>query len=119
MFTIDTNFRRVTGSNKGISNLPINLRVYSPHVLNITLIDLPGLTKVAVGDQPQDIEQQIRDMLLQVCALEDCNKKKIFWALVSPDKTETLTAKRPCPCPNVKCLSKTADPFLDTHPIWK
>ena len=29
---------RVTGSNKGISNLPINLRVYSPHVLNITLI---------------------------------------------------------------------------------
>ena len=22
---------RVTGSNKGISNLPINLRVYSPH----------------------------------------------------------------------------------------
>ena len=71
MFTNDTNFRRVTGSNKGISNLPINLRVYSPHVLNITLIDLPGLTKVAVGDQPQDIEQQIRDMLLQVCALKE------------------------------------------------
>ena len=80
MFTNDTNFRRVTGSNKGISNLPINLRVYSPHVLNITLIDLPGLTKVAVGDQPQDIEQQIRDMLLQVCAPEE---KKHYWALVS------------------------------------
>lgn len=24
---------RVTGSNKGISNIPINLRVYSPHGL--------------------------------------------------------------------------------------
>lgn len=33
---------RTTGSNKGISPVPINLRVYSPHVLNLTLIDLPG-----------------------------------------------------------------------------
>lgn len=33
---------RSTGSNKGISPVPINLRVYSPHVLNLTLIDLPG-----------------------------------------------------------------------------
>jgi len=39
---IEAETDRVTGGNKGISNLPINLRVYSPHVLNITLIDLPG-----------------------------------------------------------------------------
>ena len=78
MKEIEDETDRVTGTSKGISNLPINLRVYSPHVLSITLIDLPGLTKIAVGDQPQDIEQQIRDMLLQVCALEDCNKKKII-----------------------------------------
>lgn len=55
---------RQTGSNKGISPVPISLRVYSPHVLNLTLIDLPGLTKVPVGDQPADIEHQIREMLL-------------------------------------------------------
>ncbi|XP_073834775.1 dynamin-1 shibire isoform X6 [Musca autumnalis] len=63
---------RVTGSNKGISNIPINLRVYSPHVLNLTLIDLPGLTKVAIGDQPVDIEQQIRNMILQFIRKETC-----------------------------------------------
>ena len=63
---------RVTGSNKGISNIPINLRVYSPHVLNLTLIDLPGLTKVAIGDQPADIEQQIRNMILQFIRKETC-----------------------------------------------
>ncbi|ELT92971.1 hypothetical protein CAPTEDRAFT_98903, partial [Capitella teleta] len=40
---------RATGSNKGISNVPINLKVTSPNVLNLTLIDLPGMTKVAVG----------------------------------------------------------------------
>lgn len=30
----------------GISPHPINLRIYSPKVLTLTLIDLPGLTKV-------------------------------------------------------------------------
>lgn len=54
-----------TGKNVGISPQPINLRIFSPHVLTLTLIDLPGLTKVPVGDQPKDIEKQIRDMLLK------------------------------------------------------
>ena len=48
---------------QGISNKPINLKIFSPNVLNLTLVDLPGLTKVAVGDQPEDIEQQIKEML--------------------------------------------------------
>jgi dynamin GTPase len=41
-------------------------------VLNLTLIDLPGLTKVPVGDQPPDIEHQIRDMILTFIARETC-----------------------------------------------
>lgn len=43
-----------------------------PPVLNLTLVDLPGLTKVPVGDQPPDIEFQIRDMLLQFVTRENC-----------------------------------------------
>ncbi|CAG8474875.1 4119_t:CDS:10 [Ambispora gerdemannii] len=54
-----------TGKNAGISPQPINLRIYSPHVLTLTLVDLPGLTKVPVGDQPKDIEKQIREMILK------------------------------------------------------
>ncbi|GAA5845200.1 hypothetical protein JCM5353_003443 [Sporobolomyces roseus] len=54
-----------TGKNAGISPLPIGLRIFSPNVLTLTLVDLPGLTKVAVGDQPRDIEVQIRNMLLK------------------------------------------------------
>ncbi|KAL2018353.1 hypothetical protein VTK56DRAFT_956 [Thermocarpiscus australiensis] len=53
------------GRNAGISPAPINLRIYSPNVLNLTLVDLPGLTRVPVGDQPRDIERQIRDMILK------------------------------------------------------
>ncbi|RXN19949.1 dynamin-2 isoform X3 [Labeo rohita] len=69
---IEAETDRITGSNKGISPIPINLRVYSPHVLNLTLIDLPGMTKVAVGDQPPDIEHQIRDMIMQFITRESC-----------------------------------------------
>lgn len=38
---------RVAGQNKGISKLPIHLKIYSPNVLDLTLVDLPGLTKVS------------------------------------------------------------------------
>lgn len=54
-----------TGKNAGISPAPINLRIFSPNVLTLTLVDLPGLTKVPVGDQPRDIEKQIREMVLK------------------------------------------------------
>ncbi|KAL8198050.1 hypothetical protein R6Q57_024623 [Mikania cordata] len=40
---------RITGKSKQISPIPIHLSIYSPNVVNLTLIDLPGLTKVAVG----------------------------------------------------------------------
>uniref|UniRef100_A0AAR2L7Q6 Dynamin n=1 Tax=Pygocentrus nattereri TaxID=42514 RepID=A0AAR2L7Q6_PYGNA len=69
---IEAETDRITGQNKGISPVPINLRVYSPNVLNLTLVDLPGMTKVPVGDQPADIESQIRDMIMQFVTKENC-----------------------------------------------
>jgi len=41
-------------------------------VLNLTLIDLPGLTKVPIGDQPADIENQIKAMIFQFIKRENC-----------------------------------------------
>ena len=41
-------------------------------VLNITLIDLPGMTKIAVGDQPTDIGAQINDMIMQFICRDTC-----------------------------------------------
>ncbi|OCT85224.1 hypothetical protein XELAEV_18023388mg [Xenopus laevis] len=69
---IEEETERATGLNKGISAIPISLRIYSPHVLNLSLVDLPGVTKVPVGDQPADIEIQIRDMILQFISRENC-----------------------------------------------
>merc|ERR1711962_220596 len=62
---------RETGQDRGISRKPINLRIFSPHVLDLTLVDLPGMTKVAVGDQPKDIELQIRTMILEYIVQEN------------------------------------------------
>ena len=54
---------RLAGSNKGILNEPMYLKIFSIHVLTLTLVDLPGITKVPVGEQPEDIEGQIREMI--------------------------------------------------------
>ncbi|KAL7238401.1 hypothetical protein ACSBR2_004489 [Camellia fascicularis] len=54
---------RVTGKTKQISPIPIHLSIYSPNVVNLTLIDLPGLTKVAVEGQPESIVEDIENMV--------------------------------------------------------
>lgn len=54
---------RITGRTKQISNVPIHLSIYSPNVVNLTLIDLPGLTKVAVEGQPETIVEDIENMV--------------------------------------------------------
>ncbi|VAH83711.1 unnamed protein product [Triticum turgidum subsp. durum] len=63
---------REAGGNKGVSDRQIRLKIYSPNVLNITLVDLPGITKVPVGDQPTDIEARIRTMILSYIKHKTC-----------------------------------------------
>ncbi|KAK3675601.1 Dynamin-related GTPase protein [Recurvomyces mirabilis] len=65
---IENETTRIAGNNKGINRQPINLKVYSPHVLSLTLVDLPGLTKVPIGDQPTDIEKQTRTLISEYIA---------------------------------------------------
>ena len=65
---IENETSRIAGNNKGINRQPINLKIYSPHVLNLTLVDLPGLTKVPIGDQPVDIEKQTRTLISEYIA---------------------------------------------------
>ncbi|KAH0460986.1 hypothetical protein IEQ34_008561 [Dendrobium chrysotoxum] len=63
---------REAGANQGVSDKQIRLKIFSPNVLNITLVDLPGITKVPVGDQPSDIEARIRTMILSYIKHETC-----------------------------------------------
>lgn len=49
---IECETNRGIGTNKGVSDKQIRLKICSPHVLTMTLVDLPGITRVPVGDQP-------------------------------------------------------------------
>uniref|UniRef100_A0A8C2PWD6 Dynamin-1-like protein n=1 Tax=Cyprinus carpio TaxID=7962 RepID=A0A8C2PWD6_CYPCA len=69
---IENETERISGNNKGISDEPIQLKIFSPHVVNLTLVDLPGITKVPVGDQPKDIELQIRELILKYISNPNC-----------------------------------------------
>ncbi|KAL5705321.1 dynamin GTPase [Ranunculus cassubicifolius] len=69
---IQAETEREAGENKGVSDKQIRLKIYSPTVLDITLVDLPGITKVPVGDQPSDIEARIRTMILSYIKHPSC-----------------------------------------------
>lgn len=53
------------GGVKVVSPDPIYLTVYSANVPNLTLVDMPGLTKVPIDGQPPSIVQELDDMARQ------------------------------------------------------
>ncbi|XP_075398387.1 interferon-induced GTP-binding protein Mx1 [Tenrec ecaudatus] len=53
----------IAGEGMGISQELINLEISSSDVPDLTLIDLPGITRVAVGNQPADIGRQIKALI--------------------------------------------------------
>ncbi|XP_073157047.1 dynamin-related protein 5A [Henckelia pumila] len=63
---------RETGRSKQISSVPIYLSIYSPNVVNLTLIDLPGLTKVAVEGQSDSIVTDIENMVRTYIEKPNC-----------------------------------------------
>ncbi|KAF8771658.1 Dynamin-1 like protein [Argiope bruennichi] len=46
------------------SSVPIELKIYSPRVLKLTLVDLPELVRVAVDGQPEGNILEVRNMVL-------------------------------------------------------
>ena len=46
-----------------VSPVPISLKIVSKHVVDLTLVDLPGLVKVNVHAQSESIVQDLRDMV--------------------------------------------------------
>ena len=61
---------KVCGSNKGIVDQPIILQVFSTECPDLTVIDLPGITKIAIGDQVKDIEKITKRMVRRYCEEE-------------------------------------------------
>ena len=47
---IDTLTNEICGDEKQISNIPLRIKFFSNKVVDLLLVDLPGLTKNPVGD---------------------------------------------------------------------
>ena len=59
-------------------------------MLNLTLIDLPGITRVAIGDQPADIEKLIRNMIMRFIS----QKNSIILAVTAANTDLVCTGVR-------------------------
>ncbi|KAI6110202.1 P-loop containing nucleoside triphosphate hydrolase protein [Pisolithus croceorrhizus] len=65
---------------EAVSSEPIDLRIYSPHVPDLTLIDLPGYVQISSMDQPEELREKISSLcdkyirepniILAVCAAD-------------------------------------------------
>ncbi len=69
--TIEHLTDKVAGTEKFISADPIVLEVYSPSVPDLTLVDLPGITRIPIGKQPANIEEITKNLIRQYCGSPD------------------------------------------------
>ncbi|KAK4486457.1 hypothetical protein RD792_009137 [Penstemon davidsonii] len=58
-------------TRKGISNNPLTLIVKKKGVLDLTMVDLPGITRVPVHGQPEDIYEQISKIIKEFITPEE------------------------------------------------
>ncbi|XP_057552921.1 interferon-induced GTP-binding protein Mx1 isoform X2 [Hippopotamus amphibius kiboko] len=80
----------IAGEGTGISQELITLEVSSPHVPDLTLIDLPGITRIAVGNQPADIEYQIKSLIRKYIHRQETISLVVVPANVDIATTEAL-----------------------------
>jgi hypothetical protein len=75
-----TDLNLAVPASECVSNDPIDLRIYSPNVPDLTLIDLPGYVQISSMDQPETLKEKIAglcekyirepNIILAVCAAD-------------------------------------------------
>ncbi|XP_053471138.1 interferon-induced GTP-binding protein Mx2 [Ictalurus furcatus] len=80
----------IAGTGVGISDKLISLEVTSTNAPDLTLIDLPGITRVAVKDQPEDIGEQIKRLIQKFIAKQDTINLVVVPCNVDIATTEAL-----------------------------
>uniref|UniRef100_A0A8B9JWA8 Si:dkeyp-110c12.3 n=1 Tax=Astyanax mexicanus TaxID=7994 RepID=A0A8B9JWA8_ASTMX len=78
----------LAGEGVGICDELISLEITSPDVCDLTLIDLPGITRVPVKGQPEDIGDQIRRLILKFI-----EKKETINLVVVPCNVDIATTE--------------------------
>uniref|UniRef100_A0A9J7XI66 Uncharacterized protein n=2 Tax=Cyprinus carpio TaxID=7962 RepID=A0A9J7XI66_CYPCA len=80
----------LAGKGEGISHDMITLEIQSSDVPDLTLIDLPGIARVATGNQPLDIEEQIKDLIEKFIKRQETISLVVVPANIDIATTEAL-----------------------------
>ncbi|KAH6796375.1 hypothetical protein C2S51_037361 [Perilla frutescens var. frutescens] len=80
----------IAGRGKGISNSPLTLIVKKNGVPDLTMVDLPGITRVPVHGQPQDIYEQISKIIMEYITPEESIILNVLSASVDFSTCESI-----------------------------
>ncbi|KTG31851.1 hypothetical protein cypCar_00025663 [Cyprinus carpio] len=80
----------LAGNGEGISHEMITLEIQSCDVPDLTLIDLPGIARVATANQPKDIDKQIKDLIKKFIQRQETICLVVVPANVDITTTEAL-----------------------------
>ncbi|XP_040059231.2 interferon-induced GTP-binding protein Mx [Gasterosteus aculeatus] len=85
---------KLAGIGVGISDDLISLEIASPDVPDLTLIDLPGITRVAVKGQAEDIGDQIKTLIQRFITKQETISLVVVPSNVDIATTEALQMAR-------------------------
>ncbi|GMY37773.1 dynamin-related protein 4C-like [Fagus crenata] len=84
----------IAGLGKGISGTPLTLEVRKNGVPDLTMVDLPGITRVPVHGQPEDIYDQIRKIIMEYITPKVSIILNVLSATVDFPTCESITMSR-------------------------
>nr|XP_043628834.1 dynamin-related protein 4C-like [Erigeron canadensis] len=91
---IDKATLEIAGDRKGISSVAVTLVVKKMGVPDLTMVDLPGITRVPIGDQPQDIYEQISGIIMEYIKPEESIILNVLSAAVDFTTCESICMSR-------------------------
>ncbi|KAG5539893.1 hypothetical protein RHGRI_020198 [Rhododendron griersonianum] len=80
----------IAGRGKGISHTPLTLVVKKRGVPDLTMVDLPGITRVPVHGQPEDIYEQISGIIMEYIRPEESIILNVLSATVDFPTCESI-----------------------------
>ncbi|KAK6158201.1 hypothetical protein DH2020_005515 [Rehmannia glutinosa] len=80
----------IAGKGKGISNSLLTLVVKKKGVPDLTMVDLPGITRVPVHGQPEDIYEQISKIIMEFITPEESIILNVLSASVDFSTCESI-----------------------------
>ncbi|MES1912955.1 MAG: hypothetical protein MHM6MM_005196 [Cercozoa sp. M6MM] len=86
--------KTVAGNDRGISSRELKLVLYRQDVPDLTLVDLPGITRNPVGDQPVEIYEQVTALIEKYIAPSSTIVLNVMPADVDMSTSESLRMSR-------------------------